>query len=181
MRRILIALAVAAAAVVAVTVPATAKQDPPTRGHRTPLQRELQAAKAATARFHSVRQALRAGYVMPPAPLSAACVASPAGGMGVHLENPALMADPALDIRRPEILVYAINPNGRLRLIALEYFEAAAQTTTTPVLFGQAFQGPMAGHHPGMPEHYDLHVWVWKPNPSGMFAQFNPNVHCPTA
>ena len=180
MRRILIALAVAAAFVIAATVPATAKQKPPANGHRTTLERELQAAKAATARFHSVRQALRAGYVIPPGPLSAACVASPAGGMGVHLENPSLMADPALDIRRPEILVYEIKPNGRLRLVALEYFEAAAQTPVAPSLFGQTFQGPMAGHHPGMPDHYDLHVWVWKANPSGMFAQYNPNVHCPS-
>jgi hypothetical protein len=175
-----IALAVAAAFIIAATVPATAKQKPPASGHRTTLQRELQAGKAATARFHSIRQALRAGYVMPPGPLSAACVASPAGGMGVHLENPALMADPAFDITRPEMLVYEIKPNGRLRLVALEYFEAAAQATGTPSLFGQAFQGPMAGHHPGMPEHYDLHVWVWKANPSGMFAQFDPNVHCPS-
>ena len=181
MRRILVALAVAAAVPVAATVSASAKQNPPTNQHRTTLQRELQAAKAATARFHSIRQALRAGYVLPPGPLSAACVASPAGGMGVHLENPALMADPALDIRRPEILNYEIKPNGRLRLVALEYFEAASQTATAPVLFGQTFDGPMPGHHPGMPVHYDVHVWLWKTNPSGMFAQFNPNVHCPTA
>jgi hypothetical protein len=178
MRRTLIALAVAAAVIGAGTVSAGAKPKPDR--HRTTLQRELQAAKAATARFHSIRQALKAGYVLPPAPLSAACVASPAGGMGVHLENPALMADPTLDVRRPEILVYEIKPNHRLRLVALEYFEAASQTPTAPVLFGQTFDGPMAGHHPGMPEHYDLHVWVWKPNPSGMFAMFNPNVHCPT-
>ena len=181
MRRVLIALSVAAAVAIGLTVTASAKQKPHPKGQRTTLQRELQAAKAATARFHSVRQALRAGYVLPPGPLAASCVASPAGGMGVHLENPALMANPSLDIRRPEILVYEIKSNGRLRLVALEYFEAASQTTTSPTLFGQTFQGPMAGHHPGMPEHYDLHVWVWKPNPSGMFAQFNPNVHCPAA
>jgi hypothetical protein len=29
-----------------------------------------------------------------------------------------------------------------------------------------------------MPEHYDLHVWLWKHNPEGMFAQFNPRVSC---
>ena len=181
MRRILICVAVAAAIPVAATVSASAKQKPPTAAKRTTLQRELQAAKAATARFHSIKQALRAGYELPPGPLRAACVASPAGGMGVHLENPALMADPSLDIRRPEILVYEIKPNGRLRLVALEFFEAASQTTSAPTLFGQTFQGAMAGHHPGMPEHYDLHVWLWKGNPSGLFAQYNPNVHCPTA
>jgi hypothetical protein len=179
MRRILIALAVAACIPIAVTVSASAKQKP-SSPHRTSLQRELQAAKAATARFHSLRQALKAGYVLPPAPLKDHCVSSPAGGMGVHLENPALMADAALDIRRPEILNYAIKPNGRLRLVALEYFVASSLAPTAPVLFGHTFDGPMPGHHPGMPEHYDLHAWVWKANPSGMFAMFNPNLHCPS-
>ncbi len=41
----------------------------------------------------------------------------------------------------------------------------------TPSIFGQTFQGPMAGHVPGMPWHYDLHVWIWAPNPSGMFVE----------
>jgi hypothetical protein len=31
-----------------------------------------------------------------------------------------------------------------------------------------------------MPIHYDLHVWLWKKNPSGMFARWNPTVTCPT-
>jgi hypothetical protein len=29
-----------------------------------------------------------------------------------------------------------------------------------------------------MPIHYDLHVWVWDHNPSGMFTQWNPTVSC---
>jgi hypothetical protein len=41
------------------------------------------------------------------------------------------------------------------------------------------FQGPMPAHHPGMTTHYDLHVWLWKHNPTGMFAEWNPNVRCP--
>jgi hypothetical protein len=27
--------------------------------------------------------------------------------------------------------------------------------------------------------HYDLHVWLWKHNPAGLFAPTNPNVKCP--
>jgi hypothetical protein len=38
--------------------------------------------------------------------------------------------------------------------------------------------GPMGQHEPGQPPHYDLHVWIWQANPSGMFAVFNPNVKC---
>jgi hypothetical protein len=47
-----------------------------------------------------------------------------------------------------------------------------------PSLFGQEFDGPMEGHGPGQPIHYDLHVWLWKKNPAGMFAPFNPKVAC---
>ena len=27
-------------------------------------------------------------------------------------------------------------------------------------------------------EHYDLHFWIWQPNPDGMFAAWNPSVSC---
>jgi hypothetical protein len=37
----------------------------------------------------------------------------------------------------------------------------------------------MFGHAPGMPIHYDLHVWLWKKNPSGMFAARTPDARCP--
>jgi ABC-type Zn2+ transport system substrate-binding protein/surface adhesin len=26
--------------------------------------------------------------------------------------------------------------------------------------------------------HYDLHVWLYRENPKGMFAQFNPKASC---
>jgi len=29
-----------------------------------------------------------------------------------------------------------------------------------------------------MPVHYDLHVWFWHDNPSGLFAPFNPALSC---
>jgi hypothetical protein len=40
----------------------------------------------------------------------------------------------------------------------------------------------MEGHHPLMPHglnHLDLHVWLWKTNPAGLFAPTNPDVKCP--
>jgi hypothetical protein len=50
-----------------------------------------------------------------------------------------------------------------------------------PVLLGQPFQGPMEGHEPLIPQgfhHYDLHAWLFKDNPEGMFTPTNPNVSC---
>lgn len=138
----------------------------------------LQAAKAASAKFHSIRQAEAAGYV-----LASPCVASPDGMMGFHYEHPALMADDAIDAARPEILVYGPKGNGKFELVALEYWKRDADASLLtdsdrPSLFGHPFDGPMPGHGPVMPVHYDLHVWVYETNPSGMFAPFNPALSC---
>jgi hypothetical protein len=179
MRRVLIALAVAAAVPVVVSVSASARQKPPSTLHRTTLQRELQSVKAATARYHSFKQALRAGYSVAGEP----CVASPLGTMGIHAVNAALMADPAINALRPEILLYVPKANGKLRLVGLEYWKADADgdlgtDDDRPSVLGHAFDGPMPGHNPTMPVHYDLHLWIWKTNPSGLFAPFNPALSC---
>ncbi len=141
-------------------------------------QRQLHQARAATARYHSLEQARKDGYA-PAGP----CVASPAGVMGIHYENPELMADDSIDLRRPEILLYVPKPNGKLELVGLEYWKRDAdQNLETsgdqPSLFGVPFAGPMGGHSPVMPIHYDLHVWLWAKNPNGLFAAWNPALSC---
>ncbi len=136
---------------------------------------DLQAARAASARYHSINQALEDGYVAPPA-----CTSHPTlGAMGYHFENHSLMEDDVLDVTQPEILIYERKENGRFSLVAIEFYIEADQTTTRPALFGQAFDGPMPAHHPGMEQHYDLHVWLWKENPRGLFSAWNPDVVCP--
>ena len=105
----------------------------------------------------------------------------PAGGMGVHFFNVALLG-PTVDPLRPQVLVY--EPRGdKLRLVAAEWFvPLSTGVKERPQLFGQPFDGPMEGHHPLMPSmlhHYDLHVWLWKKNPAGMFSPTNPDVKCP--
>ena len=138
----------------------------------------LQAAKAAAAKFNSVEQAEKAGYA-----LASPCIESPAGGMGFHYENPALMADDRIDPLEPEILVYAARANGTLELVAIEYWKRDADGSPItsgdrPSVHGQAFDGPMPGHSPVMPVHYDLHVWLYEANASGTFAPFNPAIDC---
>ena len=142
------------------------------------LSPELQAVRAAVARFHSVDQALAAGYV-PGSP----CEASPAGGMGFHYINPALFA-PGVDPLQPEVLLYAPGADGSLKLVGVEYFaidadQDLATSSDRPSLFGRGFDGPMPGHNPQMPVHYDLHVWVAEANPAGVFAPWNPAITCP--
>jgi hypothetical protein len=102
--------------------------------------------------------------------------------MGFHYERPDLAGDRELRVPKPEILVYE-QRDGRMRLVALEYFRADAdQDMATdddrPWLFHRGFDGPMEGHAPGMPIHYDLHAWLYKRNPAGRFEAFNPRVKC---
>jgi hypothetical protein len=167
------------AVLVAAPVPLAVAASPgggETAGHRHASKLEI--VRHATERFRDVEEARRAGYRA-----TGECTASREGGMGVHYANAKLAADGRLSIRRPEILVY--EPRGeRLRLVAVEYFRPDADgrldtDDDRPYLFGRPFDGPMEGHEPGMPVHYDLHAWVWKRNPAGTFAQWNPRVECP--
>jgi hypothetical protein len=136
---------------------------------------ELAAVRAATAKYHRVSAALADGYHP-----TQECAAGPAGVMGRHYVNPALMS--TLDPERPPILLYVPSKDG-LRLAGVEWFQPDAdQDLATdgdrPSLFGRAFDGPMPGHEPGMPAHYDLHAWVWAHNPDGDFAPWNPALSC---
>jgi len=98
------------------------------------------------------------------------------GTMGFHYVNEALMAAPVNPMAPPILLV---NPHDNT-VMGVEYY-APDVGQPTPTIFGQKFEGPMPGHGPGEPTHYDLHMWAI-PNPSGMFASFNPAVPlCPAA
>jgi hypothetical protein len=135
------------------------------------LNRSLAEIRAATARFHDVQVAMAEGYV-PHGP----CVAQPGlGGMGVHFVNWQLFADAEFSTANPEILMYEPQPDGSMRLVGVEFGVApepwyAAGNTARP-----AFEGRPFDDGPGF---YALHVWVWKHNPAGIFAPFNPKVRC---
>ena len=135
--------------------------------------------RRATARYHQVSVALEDGFVPTPH-----CAAHPAlGGMGIHYVHPARIADPRTDASEPEVLLYEPHPGGRLRLVGVEWFaldpdQNLATEDGRPELFGVPFDGPMPGHGPNEPVHFDLHAWTWKHNPAGTFTPFNPRVTC---
>src|SRR5512143_624214 len=178
MKRILIP-----AAVVALLLLAAAGAAYAATGVTDPVVlQQLAQARRATAKYQDVKVAIAAGYVP-----TDACDAIPGvGGMGYHYFNPSLGRDSKVDLTTPEILLYE-SSGGGLRLVGVEYFVGIGAPDApipnpappAPVLFGLPFDGPMLGHIPGMPPHYDLHVWVWQPNPKGMFAMWNPKVTCP--
>lgn len=146
---------------------------------------DLNAARAASARFNSLNQALGAGYGQPPAgvPLHECIMAlDDSGGMGFHYINGALL-DATVDPAAPEALVYAPDEHGKLRLVALEYvvFQEpwfAAGNVGAPTLFGHEFHSVGAANRYDIPAFFALHVWLWEENPSGTFEDFNPSVVC---
>jgi hypothetical protein len=105
----------------------------------------------------------------------------PKGAMGVHFVNLAVQGPP--DPLKPNVLIYEPQADGKLKLVAVEWFVPAAAVQERPTLLGQPFQGPMEGHEPLIPQeffHYDLHAWLVD-NPEGMFSPTNPNVSCDNA
>lgn len=181
----ILAVAVAAGGAFAATthtgaVAAKSKKKPLT------VAAQLAQAKAALNKYQDVSVAKAAGY-QPASPcemtVAAAGASWWAGAMGVHFVNQALLKPGPLNPAKPPILVYLPTAGGGFQLVAAEYFKPDAdQNVETdgdrPTLFGRAFDGPMQGHAPGMPIHYDLHVWLWKHNPSGLFAPYNPDASC---
>jgi hypothetical protein len=140
------------------------------------LSPELERVRSALMKYQDPIKAVRDGYFS-----TVGCVRYPTGGMGVHFLNPQLIG-PVPDPMRPQILLY--EPAGdKFRLIGAEWFiPLNTGIKEHPTLFGQRFDGPMEGHEPLLPaelHHYDLHVWLFKPNPAGLFNPVNPNVKCP--
>jgi hypothetical protein len=159
---------------------------------RSDGQSDVAAARIATASFHDFAAAQAAGYVGLVADLQGiTCIAKAgAGGMGVHYLNPSLAPDvfdpqapAAVDASTPELLVYAPGPDGTSRLMALEYLAIKANWDAThaapPSLFGEPFNETAAGNRYGLPAFYSLHAWIWDPNPTDLFAPYNPRVTCP--
>jgi hypothetical protein len=163
---------------IATSMPVALAQDEQQEGDRhdasVGLARDV---RQATQKFLDVNAATAAGYVS-----TENCVSGPnQGAMGVHYINGAFISDAVLDVQRPEVLVYEPR-DGQLRLVAVEYFVDAQQwdaaNQAPPVLGGQLFNYVGAPNRLLLPAYYELHVWAWKGNHSGVFSDWNPKVSC---
>lgn len=137
-----------------------------------------EAVRLATERFHDVNAAIAAGYSQ-----FQGCVSGPEeGAMGVHYANFALF-DGRVDIQHPQVLVYEPDA-GRLRLVAAEYvvpavaWDPAHDPSDKPELMGHLYHFVPGPNRYGPDTFYELHVWAWKDNSRGTFADWNPNVSC---
>jgi hypothetical protein len=148
---------------------------------------ELAAAKTALAKYRDPIVAIHDGYLSTmgcmsyPKGAAEGTMSYKPGAMGVHFLNLAYVGQP-LAADKPQVLMY--EPRGdKLELIGAEWFvPVQASGGVRPSIFGKELEGPMAGHKPIMPEglaHYDLHVWLWRENPNGMFHATNSAVKCP--
>ncbi len=125
---------------------------------------ELQQARAATARYRDIKNAIKDGY---------ADIDVTVPNMGFHYMKSKLL-DATFDPRSPEILVYNKNEDGSIQLVAVEYAVPLKLSRKAP----QGFTGTLDKWD----ENTDfglwlLHAWVWHYNPDGVFNPTNPLVH----
>ncbi|QNP41690.1 hypothetical protein [Lysobacter solisilvae (ex Woo and Kim 2020)] len=139
-------------------------------GQDSALNAQLQQLRLATAAFHSLDNAIAAGWTEQLTP----CLSSPEGGMGYHQVNWNIFFDAEVDATTPELLVYAPTNTGGKRLVAVEYlvFANALGSNPVPELFGQTF------HYNPAVDAWVLHVWLWQGNRNGLFADWNPSISC---
>ena len=170
-----------------------------------PGEPSLDDVRAATERFRDVKVALAEGYIPDPMNIcdTAPMMGRPAalGAMGIHYFRPDLLGISAppnprvngdgthTDFLRPGILIYEPRPDGSLELVAVEnlVFQKswhAAGNAKPPSFHGVEYDTMQDDPATKIDEahmfepHYDRHVWLYRDNPNGLFAQFNPKVSC---
>jgi hypothetical protein len=166
---------------------------------------DLAAVRKATERFRDVKVALAEGYIRDPFDLcdTAEMMGRPAalGAMGVHYFKPDVLGITAppnpkvsgigihTDFLKPSILIYEPQANGSLELVAVENLAFADAWKTAGHVNPPSFHGVAYNFMADDPAtaaddahqfapHWDRHVWIYRDNPNGVFAPFNPKVSC---
>ncbi len=148
-------------------------------------QDELAEVRRATARYHRVEAAIADGYELgyvngDGVRIISGCIAHPtSGAMGYHYFNKTLIDDLIVDALTPEGLLYEMGPDGKLKLMAVEYIVPGPGANPPGVSEAPSVLGiemhilvPAVGW-------YIQHAWIWSTNPSGIFTDWSPDVVCP--
>ena len=130
-----------------------------------PLQAQLDAVRAATARYQDFAAAQADGYTVDATGYRT--------GMGHHFLNPALL-DGTFEAERPELLMY-VPVHGGMVLVGVEYATPAglASPPPAPEGFAGAADVWVINEEFGL---WTLHLWNWLENPDGRFAPMNPRL-----
>lgn len=135
------------------------------------VHRDTALLKSATARFRDLDSAVAAGYLR----RVPRCLANGSQGtMGYHHPNRSLLDD-RVELERPEMLLYTRDASGQYQLNGVEYivpYSALPRDARPPRVMGQELK-----RSDGLQLWY-LHVWIWTPNPAGLFADWNPAISC---
>ncbi|MDX1675345.1 MAG: hypothetical protein R3314_11170, partial [Longimicrobiales bacterium] len=120
---------------------------------------QLAMLRRATAGYHRINAALDDGFFAPDE-----CVEVPGvGGMGVHYVHMDRINDGVADPSAPDVLLYEPQENGRMRLVGVEFVIWRADWTESsdPSFLGRPFDRSFGEDSHGLPDHYELHVWIW--------------------
>ena len=176
-RTVLTTLTLASCASLSFAFTAAANPDEGEAESADRVEHRLETARFATGAYFSETLAPKAGYER-----TNECVSSPEGGMGYHYVNPDHIG--STHPGKPAAVLYEPGMKGgkgKRTMVAAEYIVRDADQKPATVehhrAFDQRLKGPLFLPHLGW--HYALHVWLWKENPSGLFADWNPRVHCP--
>jgi hypothetical protein len=131
--------------------------------------RALAALRRATARYHNLTAATDDGFVF----LHGCESRSEEGPVGMLYVHPGRL-DGVIDPNEPEALIYEPAENGRARLVGAELAVpyVAWDNAQPPQFLGATFQRE---DEFGV---WGLHIWLWRSNPEGLFAESNPRVSC---
>lgn len=135
-----------------------------------PVQSDLDRLTVAMAPYESFSAAVAAGYADAITPC---WYFTGEGAMGYH-QGRVTLIDGTATLLEPEALMYEPQADASLRFVGVEYIVPIEAWTGSgrPVLFDREFSRNEAL---GL---YTLHVWIGKTNPSGIFADWNPDVSC---
>ena len=166
---------------------------------------DLATVRKATDRFRDVKVALAEGYIRDPGNMcdAAEMMGKPKalGVMGIHYVRPDLLGitgppNPRVngtgthtDFTKPAVLIYEPQEDQSLQLVAVENlvfiksWEAAGNSAPPSfqgVPYDKMVDDPKTevDEAHGFEPHYDRHVWIYRDNPNGIYAQFNPNATC---
>lgn len=134
------------------------------------LGEKLAALRASTVHYHDFAAAQADGYTVQ----VTGCMEDAArGGMGYHYAKGELIDGGVIEAR-PEVLLYEPGARGRPRLVGVEFIIPFTAWTDAepPTLYGQTFARNETF------QVWALHVWAWRENPAGVFADWNAKVSC---
>jgi hypothetical protein len=163
-------------AFLALTSFSPAQQQRQPEGQQQDQDKLVQIVRSATQQYQDVSNAV--GY----SPALGCVSGSDHGAMGIHYVNGNLVNGP-IDPTHPQALIYEPQSNGELKLVGVEFIILASALPPIPPNAPPQVEGHLMNYvdfpnRYGLPAFYELHVWAWRNNPKGPFADWNDHVSC---